>query len=176
MFSGRRKVPGGGPAPLLINTEQSTCQVLSIVYILTSTVSLICLIIPIFFTFSCSDHYALMFIQVVLLLNFICIFVFMYLGVIHNGSERQYLKLIGIGVIILIIQCGIMAFGLYVSIALILAIKSQNIKCTTETELYLSISLLNLLHATTTTLAALKLLFKLFQSLVNQYKTYESVA
>lgn len=29
MFGGRRRVNGGAPAPLLSNTEQSTCQITS---------------------------------------------------------------------------------------------------------------------------------------------------
>ncbi|TRY53198.1 Uncharacterized protein CTYZ_00003975 [Cryptosporidium tyzzeri] len=176
MFGGRRRVNGGAPAPLLSNTEQSTCQITSLVYVVTSIISLICLIVPVFLATTCSDHNTLWFVQVVLGLDFVFIFVFMYLGLLPNGTESEFSRYIGTGVVILVIQCIILAFGIFVFISLIYYLLSNGDECRSESILNITLTSINLLHSTITTFTSVKLLLKLFTSIATQYKTYDKIA
>ncbi|OII74819.1 uncharacterized protein cubi_00372 [Cryptosporidium ubiquitum] len=175
MFGGRRKTNGGAPAPLLSNTEQSTCQIASLVYVVTSIISLICLIIPAFFKTTCSDHHTIWFVQIVLGLDFIFIFVFMYLGLMPNGTENEFSKYIGTGVVILAIQCIILAFGIFVFVSLIFYLLSEDDECKSESILNITLTSINLLHSTITTFTSVKLLLKLFTSIASQYKKYGKI-
>ncbi|WKS76285.1 hypothetical protein CPCDC_1g3770 [Cryptosporidium sp. 43IA8] len=136
MFGGRRRVNGGAPAPLLSNTEQSTCQIT----------------------------------------NFVFIFVFMYLGLLPNGTESEFSRYIGTGVVILAIQCIILAFGIFVFISLLYYLLSNGDECRSESILNITLTSINLLHSTITTFTSVKLLLKLFTSIATQYKTYDKIA
>ncbi|KAK6587605.1 hypothetical protein RS030_91502 [Cryptosporidium xiaoi] len=176
MVLGKRKVFGGSPAPLLTNTEQFTCQIASIIHIITSFISLICLIIPIFIANTCSDFYSVWFTQVVIWIDFILIFVFMYLGLMPNGTEREFVRYIGIAVVTLSIQCVILAFGLVVFISILFFLLKGEDECKRESIVYITLTGINLLHSIITTIMSVKLLLTLFTSLANQYKTNENIS
>lgn len=114
--------------------------------------------------------------QIVLGLDFVFIFVFMYLGLMPNGTEHEFGKFIGIGVIILAIQCIILAFGIVVFISLICYLLSDDNECKNESILNITLTSVNLLHSTITTFTSVKLLLKLFTSIASQYKTYDKIA
>lgn len=108
-------------------------------------------------------------------MDFVFIFVFMYLGLMPDGTEGEFSRYIVTAVIILAIQCIILAFGIFVLISLIYYLLSAGDECRTESILNTTLTSINLLHSTITTFTSVKLLLKLFTSIATQYKTYDKI-
>ncbi|KAH7649158.1 hypothetical protein FG379_003723 [Cryptosporidium bovis] len=100
----------------------------------------------------------------------------MYLGLMPNGTEREFVRYIGVAVVTLSIQCIILAFGLVVFISILFFLLKGENECKRESIVYITLTGINLLHSTITTIMSVKLLLTLFTSLANQYKTNEHIS
>lgn len=92
------------------------------------------------------------------------------------GTEGEFGRYIVTAVIILAIQCVILAFGIFVLISLVYYMLSFGDECKNESILNITLTSINLLHSAITTFTSVKLLLKLFTSIATQYKTYDKIA